>query len=111
MAPLTWEEVATIRPSRVWVTTEDQAVVEVSGPQMFGDTLVGYVGGDFQELPTSDIKQVVVKRAAKGKTMALVAASIAGGAAIAVVISGAGARPKFEVNCDDYDPGEHPDCP
>ena len=109
MAPLTWEEVATIHPPRVSVTLDDQSVVVVSGPQMFGDTLVGYIGGDFQELPTSNIKQVVVKRAAKGKTMALVAASIAGAAAIGVLISSVGEpSERDQVDCD-YEP-EDPRC-
>ena len=109
MAPLTWEEVTTFRPARVSVTLDDQSVVVVSGPQMFGDTLVGYVGGDFQELPTASIKQVVVKRSAKGKTMALVAASIAGAAALGVLISSVGdPSDRDQVDCD-YEP-EDPRC-
>lgn len=112
MTPLSWSEVAGLRPSRVWVTHADQSVAEVSGPQVFGDTLVGYVNGGFVELPTAAIKQVVMRRPARGKTMALVAASIAGAAAVAVVVSSIGAPDaKDGVNCDDYDPGEHPLCP
>lgn len=110
MAPLTWEDVAAERPARVWVTQADQSTVEVSGPQLFGDTLVGYIGGDFQELSTKEIQRVVVRRSAKGKTLALVAASIAGAAGIAVVISGFGsASERDQIDCD-YDETNDPRC-
>lgn len=103
MAPLSWDEVGGLRPSRVWVTRADQSVVEVSGPQLFGDTLVGYVNGQFQELPTASLQQVVMRRAARGKTIALIAASTAGAAALIVVISGIGSNddPRFYFDCDD----------
>ena len=38
----------------------------MNGPQVFGDTLVGYIGGAFHELPTADIARVGIKRSAKG---------------------------------------------
>jgi len=109
MAPLSWDDVAGLRPSRVWITQSDQSVVEVSGPQVFGDTLVGYVNGAFLELPTADVKRVVVRRAARAKTVALIAAGAAGAAAIAVWMSGVG-NPSERDNVDcDYEP-EDPRC-
>ena len=112
MKPLTWSELEGLRPNRAWITHEDDRVVQVSGPQVYGDTLVGYMDGAFREVPTATIKQVVVKRPARAKTIGLIAASTAVATVVGVWISGLGeSDKKYEVNCDDYDPGQHPDCP
>ena len=109
MAPLSLDQISVERPTRVWVTTADRSRVEVNGPQVFGDTLVGYVGGDFRELPTGEIAQVAIKRAAKGKTMALVAASIASAALVGVAISGLGAAdPAAMIDCNEFP--DEPEC-
>ena len=97
MVPMSLEEVATEKPYRVWVTHSDQVAVEINGPQVFNDTLVGYIRGVFAELPAKDISKVTIKRSAKGKTMALVAGSIATAGMIGVLISGIGS--------DGRDPG------
>lgn len=107
MAPLSWEDITNQRPARVWVTQADRSRIVVNGPQVFGDTLVGYIAGTFQELPTADIAQVVIKRAAKGRTMALIAASIAGAAALGVFISGIGDRGN-ETDCNEFP--DEPEC-
>ena len=75
MAPATLAQLGTMKPSRAWVTLEDKSVVEISGPQVLGDTLVGYVNGVYQELPASNVQGVTVQKAATGKTVALIAAS------------------------------------
>lgn len=109
MTPLTWREIDGLRPSRVWVTRADQSVVEVSGPQVFGDTLVGYVNGEFQELPTAGVSRVMMRQPARGRTIALAAASTAVAAVVAVWIAGGGlGSPRDNIDCD-YEP-EHPDC-
>lgn len=108
MARLSWEDVAGQRPSRVWITQADQSVVELSGPQIFGDTLVGYVKGEFLELPTAAVQQVVVRRPALARTVALIAVSTAGAAAVAVWMSGLGPQPKDD---DPVDCGFDPDNP
>jgi hypothetical protein len=89
MAPMNWDEVAIQRPSTVWITRANETV-QVSGPQVFNDTLVGYVNGAFEELPISDVTTVAVRRPARGKTIALVAASTAAATALAVWIANGG---------------------
>lgn len=108
MARLTWEDVAGLRPSRVWITQADQSVVELSGPQLFGDTLVGYVRGEFLELPTGDVQRVMMRRPALAKTIALAVASTAAATAVAVWMSGLGPKPKED---DPVDCGLDPDNP
>lgn len=102
MVPLTLDEVAVVKPGQVWITRSDQTVAELTGPQVFGDTLVGYIGGLFHELDAKEVERIVIKRSAKGKTMALVAAGIAGAAAVGVVISGLGEEGNTaNVDCND----------
>lgn len=90
MTPLSWRELDGLRPSQVYVTRADQSVVAMSGPQVFGDTLVGYINGQFQELATAEIRRVAMKRPARAKTIALIAGSTAAAAAVAVWISNSG---------------------
>ena len=90
MRPVTLEYLRSAQPSRVWVTRADQSVVIVSGPQVLGDTLVGYVGQTFEEIPAAAVKQVKVRMSAPGKTVALVAGSVIGFAAFAYVLAGTG---------------------
>jgi len=74
MRPVTLDELGALRPASVLVTRGDQSVVVVSGPRTFGDTLVGYVDGEFEEMPAADLKQIRMKQRARGKTAALLAA-------------------------------------
>jgi len=102
MVPMTLEEVAVVRPGQVWITYTDQTVAELTGPQVFGDTLVGYIAGEFHEFDAKEVERIVIKRSAKGKTMALVAAGIASAAAVGVVISGLGEEGNTaNVDCND----------
>jgi len=75
---------------RAWVTLPNQTVVEVSGPKVINDTLVGYVGGEYKEIPASDVKLIRVKEWNRGETAALAAIGLAafGGAAFALTSSG-----------------------
>ena len=102
MTALSWSELDAMRPGQVWVTYSDQTIAELSGPQRFGDTLVGYIAGEFTEIPTAQIKQVTMRESAKGKTIALVAASTAVAAGLAVWMAGAGEpSEKDQVDCND----------
>lgn len=111
MLPTTIGEVGTARPGQVWVTRSNDSVVVVATPKVFGDTLMGYIEGQFEELPASDLKHLQVKRIAKGRTAALVTAGVIGTATTLYLISGAGdyEDPAATLDCDD-DP-ELPGCP
>jgi hypothetical protein len=77
--------------------------MEVTGPQVFNDTLVGYVNGEFQELPASSLSKVVTKRPARAKTIALAAAgTVALGAFVWMIAGGEDyVNPAQFVDCDD----------
>jgi hypothetical protein len=90
MQPLTMEELNTLRPQHAWVTDENSSTFMISGPQVFGDTVVGYVEGRFRELPGSDLKQVAIRRPDRKKTIMLAVASTAAAVGVGVIISGTG---------------------
>jgi hypothetical protein len=88
MKTVSIEDLDAKRPSRAWITRSGGAVVEVSGPQVYNDTLVGYVSGQFEEMPVSGVRQVVVRERDKAKTIALLAAGAAAGTVLAMLITG-----------------------
>jgi hypothetical protein len=82
MKPVSLEQLNALKPDRVWVTNADQSVVVMSGPQLVGDTLVGYVDGTYERLPSAEFTQVTVERLAATRS-ALLGTGIAVGLAVA----------------------------
>ena len=76
-------------PSQIWVTQSDNAVVVVQLPRLLGDTLVGYVNGEYQEMMLSKAKQVQARRPQAGRTVLALGAATAGVVGIAFLVSGA----------------------
>jgi hypothetical protein len=109
MRTVSFDELSAIRPAEVVVTRTDQSRIVVSGPQTVGDTLLGYVNGQFEEIPASSLQAMQVKHRDKKKTAALVVAGLAGVAAMAIMVSGAGDHnnPEDTRDCEDdyYQPG------
>ena len=90
MKPLALEDLDSVRPAQAWVTRADQSVVVVAGPQIVRNRLAGFVDGVYQVMPTSEVKQVRVRRPATARTAALVAAGAVGAAGLVVLLSGTG---------------------
>jgi hypothetical protein len=111
MRTVSLEELGAIRPSEVRVTRTDQTTVVVAGPQAIGDTLMGYVNGEWQEIPATSLQQLVVKRRDKKKTAALVAAGLVGVATFAYMVSSSGDHVNPEALADCEDDPELPGCP
>jgi hypothetical protein len=110
MTALTLDDVDRLRPSRIWVTDADQSMFEMSGPQVFNDTIVGYVNGEFSELPAQAVRRMTIREPARGKTIALAAAGTIAAAGLIWMVAGGGifSDPKSGTDCDD-DP-ENPVC-
>src|SRR2546426_3977986 len=110
MKPVTLDQVVALKPDRVWVTEADRSVVLVAGPiNVMGDTLVGYVRGKYEEMPTGSLKHLAVQSPAKARTVLLVTAMAVtfGGFAYAIAGGGSGKIPNSGAgDCD-----KHPDDP
>jgi hypothetical protein len=108
MKPVPLAQLNAMKPDRAWVTEGDHSVILVSKPQVVGDTLVGYVNGKYEEMPTSTFQQVVVQRPATSRTVLLVAVIAAGFGGMALALTGGGATNKFTPDyCEEHseDPG------
>jgi hypothetical protein len=112
LTPLDQDDILAREPSRIWITHVDNSLVmtEVSGPRIFNDTLVGYMNGEFSEIPVSELKSMVIREPARGRTILLAAAGTVGVAGLVWLVSGGGNsdNKRFYFDCDD-DP-ELPEC-
>jgi hypothetical protein len=89
MKPIALEDLDSVRPSQAWITKTDESVVVVAGPQIVRNRLAGFVNGTYQVMPMNEVKQVTVRRPARGKTAALIAVGAVGTAVVVYMISGA----------------------
>ena len=90
MRPVALDELSAERPSQVWVTKVDQSVVVLSGPQILENRLVGFVDDVYQVIPAEDVRRIVMRRPAGGRTAALVVTGAAGATLLFVALAGTG---------------------
>jgi len=92
LKPVSLDQIGSLRPGRVWITDSSQgsAPLVVNNPQFVNDTLVGFAGGTYQEIPRSHISGAKVQEPATGRTVLLVVGLTAavGGFAYAITSSG-----------------------
>jgi hypothetical protein len=107
MRQVSFGELGTARPGAVWITKADQSVVVVETPRVFGDTVVGYVNGEFSELLNTDMTGFKVKRMAGAKTAGLVGATAVGVGVFVVMVTGTEkyTDPASLLDCED-DPNQ-----
>jgi hypothetical protein len=96
--------------TRAWVTLSDQSVVLVYGPKVYGNKLVGFVDGKYEEYPVAQVKEAHVREPDGVRTAALVAAGMVGLAGFAYVISGAASSSKGNDYCDAPEHVDEPVC-
>jgi hypothetical protein len=67
------------RPEVVWLTTTDEPVMkQLDGPKLQGDTIVGFIEGEYTEIPLVNVKAMQAKQYSRKKTtlFALIASAI-----------------------------------
>lgn len=108
MKPVALNELVALNPDRVWVTDSDKSVVIVAGPiNVTGDTLLGYVAGKYEEMPSAGFKQIVVERPSSSKTVLLVSAIAVGVGGFIYAITGSGSSSTTNPISGDCD--KHPE--
>jgi hypothetical protein len=61
------------KPGTIWVTRQETpAMVEVSAPQMVGDSLVGFIEGEYVEIPFNQVQTIQARQYSRGRTMAFI---------------------------------------
>jgi len=108
MTPVTLDQIPSIQPDRVWVVDSNQ-VLEISKPQFVNDTLVGFLNGNYEELPRGQIQQVKMEKTATTRTVLLGVGIAAGLAGFTYAITGAGSGKQNNAMAGDCD--KHPDDP
>lgn len=101
--PVQTDYIAANQPSRVWVTETDDSTSVVEGPRILGDTLAGFVRGEYREIPMSNVKQVVARQPARKRTILSLTAGALAGAGILYLITGSG-RGASDIPEDDEAP-------
>ena len=82
--------IATAHPDRVWITQADNSTLLLEAPRLLGDTLVGFVGGRYQELLLPQVRRVDVRQSAPMRTAFVVAGVIGIGALLISVLASTG---------------------
>ena len=59
------------RPQRVWITRTDGSELVVGAPRLVGDTLFGFEGVKFHEIPLASIHQLRAAKSAPVRTAGL----------------------------------------
>jgi hypothetical protein len=58
-------------PARIWVTSTDHATVPFDAPRITGDTLAGFVHGEFREMRLFETTAIRARTMATGRTAVL----------------------------------------
>ena len=71
------------KPKTVWITKESaNTMIAVTAPQLVGDSLVGFIEGEYVEIPMGEVQGIQAKQYARGRTVGFIlgmtAAAIAG---------------------------------
>lgn len=95
--------IATQKPAQVLVTRTDGTTYSITGPQVFGDTVVGYVNGQYQQINFNTPGQVRVRSAARAQTALLIGMGVVGLAGIVYLVTGSfgSGRSDGMMACDD----------
>ena len=80
---------STTRPSQVWVRTEKKTLM-LESPRLLGDTLVGFVDGEYREFLPGEVRGVDVRKPAGGRTALLVSGMVIVGAVLIGALASTG---------------------
>ena len=74
MQPVPMDELLSNSINPIWVTRADHSTVIIHAPVVKGDTLQGFVDGEFREMPLSQATTIQTRRPAPARTAAVAAA-------------------------------------
>ena len=95
---------------RVSLTLRDQSVVVVYGPKIYGNKLVGYVRGKYEEYPTAELTEARVRVLSGARTAALVATGVVAFGGFVYVLLGKGTYSLPSDYCAEPDHADDPQC-
>lgn len=79
----------TRQPKQIWVTRDSaQAMIAVDGPRLIGDSIVGFVEGEYMEIPVSQVRGMQAKQYSRKRTSAFLVAASAVVVGLFLVVKG-----------------------
>ena len=86
------------QPSVVWLSQESQqTMVSVDAPRLIGDSIVGFVEGEYVEIPITSVRGMQARQYSRGRTAAFIVGLVGVAVAMLVVVSGGiGANPEMD---------------
>lgn len=88
------------RPGQVWVRT-DRKTLLLEGPRLLGDTLVGFVEGEYREFLPGEVRGVHVRKPAKWRTVLLTSGMAVVGAVLIATLASTGPATSLPTGEDD----------
>ena len=88
----------------VFVTLDNQTMVLLYTPKVYGAKLTGWVDGKYEEYPTERVKQVQVREPNRTATFALIALGVAAAGTLAYVLTSGGPSLNRDQELCDADP-------
>ena len=76
------------KPLDVWVMRTDSSVVHLYRPRFLGDTLTGFVDGQYRTIRPAELQGVQARRPAPGRTVLLMVSGVTAVTLVAVLVSG-----------------------
>jgi hypothetical protein len=81
--------VKTRQPSIVWLSrSSQQAMVALEGPRLVGDSIVGFVDGEYMEIPMSEVRTMQAKQYSRSRTTTFLLGLTGAVAAGVILLSG-----------------------
>ena len=89
------EFMATRQPSVVWVSKASEPnMFALDAPKLIGDSIVGFIEGEYTEIPIPQIRAMQAKQYSRGRTMAFALGTAAAAVGAFLLIKGGhGATP------------------
>ena len=77
------------QPAVVWLSKDaDQTMVAVDAPRLLGDSIVGFVEGEYTEIPIASVRSMQAKQYSRSKTVTFLVGVAAATAALIFVVAG-----------------------
>lgn len=90
MRPISVDALGKLRPALIQVVRSDHPTVVVEDARVVDARLVGFVDGTYQAMPLADVKQVLMRAPARGRTAALIVATALTVGSVAALLSSTG---------------------
>jgi len=89
--------IQTRQPAVVWLSHDQQAMISMDAPRLVGDSVVGFVEGEYTEIALSRITGMQAKQYSRSRTTGFILGLVGLTAAVVLTVTGGhGANPEMD---------------